>query len=264
MSSASPPPPPPNCGVTRSIVDFKVIGKRTSTDKIYHHGYHRFYPLFLEQYRSLITDSLSGEGGALIEIGIEEKRSIGLWLDYFPRAFFYGIDITLPDECGDRFRIFRADQSDRNALEMTVLPNITHPVFAIVDDGSHIPEHQIITFDLLFQKVLMGGGTYIIEDVEVSYWSKGHIYNYTTRYGYRHQKSIVEIFRNLVDDINSELLTEDAKRAQNEQFVDVSISAETRAMINTITFAQNCIIVTKKATIDYEFGGRSYRFGENL
>ena len=34
----------------------------------------------------------------------------------------------------------------------------------ILDDGSHIPEHQILTFNTLFPSVVPGG-IYIIEDV---------------------------------------------------------------------------------------------------
>ena len=43
------------------------------------------------------------------------------------------------------------------------------PVFAIIDDGSHIPQHQVSTFDLLFRQVLLPGGTYIVEDIETRY-----------------------------------------------------------------------------------------------
>jgi len=51
-----------------------------------------------------------------------------------------------------------------------VVSKIKHPVCFINDDGSHVPEHQLFSFDYLFHELLMPGGTYIIEDVETSYW----------------------------------------------------------------------------------------------
>jgi len=37
---------------TLSTLDsMQIVGGRTGTDKIYHHGYHRFYPFFLESLR---------------------------------------------------------------------------------------------------------------------------------------------------------------------------------------------------------------------
>ena len=49
------------------------------------------------------------------------------------------------------------------------------------------------TFDLLFRQVLLPGGTYIIEDIETSYWSRNGLYGYTTRYGYHHENSCIEV-----------------------------------------------------------------------
>ena len=43
------------------------------------------------------------------------------------------------------------------------------------------------------------------------------------------------------------------------------VSAGTRQLINTITFAQNCIIITKKNTYDDNmYSNRKYRFEQNL
>jgi hypothetical protein len=45
--------------------DFAMIGESKGTDKITHHGYHRFYPRYLEHYRHI-------KGGGMLEIGVEE------------------------------------------------------------------------------------------------------------------------------------------------------------------------------------------------
>ena len=40
----------------------------------------------------------------------------------------------------------------------------------IIDDGSHLPSHQVISFEALWKSVVPGG-QYIVEDIETSYYS---------------------------------------------------------------------------------------------
>jgi len=59
----------------------------------------------------------------------------------------------------------------------------------IIDDGSHIPEHQIRTFVHLFPYV-SPGGLYILEDIETSYWP-----NSSTIYGQTfHGSGVLETY----------------------------------------------------------------------
>ena len=139
-----------------------------------------------------------------------------------------------------------------------------HEIFFIIDDGSHVPEHQVLSFDYLFQACLQPGGTYIIEDIETSYWAKNGLYGYETRYGYRHGQSCIEAFKELADDINSEFLTPAARDSHQER-VGSRISAKTRAEVSSVTFGMNCIIITKKTPEEKElFDGRAYRYSRNL
>ena len=242
--------------ITSHEGDFARIGDRTGTDKIFHHGYHRFYPPYLDRYRRLT-------GGGMLEIGVEESKSLKLWLVYFPSAFIYGIDIGVA-KSGPRFKIMQADQSKKAQLQQLVREEITHPLFLIIDDGSHIPEHQVSCFDYLFGEVLLPGGTYIIEDIETSYWTKNGLYGYQTRYGYHHQYSVIEVFKDLLDDIQYEFLNHRARDEQDKRLRDC-VSKSTRQEICTITFGMNCIIITKKTAAEHEeFDGRRYRFSKNL
>ena len=198
----------------------------------------------------------------MLEIGVENSFSMQLWLEYFPHAHIYGIDINV-EETGLRLTIFKADQSDIYQLQ-SVKQRIQYPIFFIIDDGSHIPEHQILTFDYFFKDLLLPGGTYIIEDIETSYWSRGGLYGYSTRYGYHHSKSAIEIFKDLVDDVNSEFLTESAKTDQTRA-LNRCFSTETRSWVNSITFGMNCIIIVKKTELEFKtYTHRVYRFKNNL
>jgi hypothetical protein len=208
----------------------------------------------MDQYKGI-------QNAAMIEIGIDQKRSLQLWNKYYPFAFIYGIDINICDE-SEWYKIFKADQSDAKQLE-NIKNLIDRLIFFVIDDGSHIPEHQILTFNAFFEK-LLPGGTYIIEDIETSYWTKGGLYGYHTNYGYRDSKTVVEFFKTLVDEVNSEFLKSENKELQKSLLSD-KISDSNRENISTITFAHNCIIITKKTKEETDFyGDREYRFKEKL
>jgi hypothetical protein len=91
--------------------------------------------------------------------------SMRMWSDYFPRGNIYGIDVNpagyLDD---DRITTAVVDQGDRDALE-AFIESLDGVLFdAIVDDGSHRPDHQQVSLSTLFQ-YLKPGGLYFIEDL---------------------------------------------------------------------------------------------------
>lgn len=217
-----------------------VVGKMCKTDKVIHHEYHKIYNFFLKDFYE--------KGGSILEIGIGEARtySLNMWLDLFPNAFIYGVDIN-HEMKGERFQVFKADQSDINQMNV-VKDRLKHAnLFFINDDGSHMPEHQLLAFNTLFP-LLKDGGVYIIEDVETSYWTKGSLYGYPTRYGYKHEKSIVENFKDVADGVNAEFAGERKSKVQHME------------SIASITFSQNCIIIVKQEKREK----REYRFKNRL
>jgi hypothetical protein len=228
---------------------FADIGLKAGTDKITHHGYQRFYPTFLENIRKTAT--------AILEIGIDRTYSVQLWSEYFTFAKIYGMDIHLEYET-DRVKIIKGDQSSVSDLA-NVSRQIKEPVQFIIDDGSHIPEHQLLTFDFFFQNLLQPGGIYIVEDIETSYWKNGDCYGYPTKYGYKHPRSFIERIKPVIDHINIEFLnTKDQLQNKHE----LVISQTTLDMISTMTFGQNCVIFTKKTADEMKYNGRVYRFND--
>lgn len=216
----------------------EVLGTKHGTDKITHHQYHLSYEIFLSP--------LYEKTGAILEIGVNEGASLNMWLDLFPNAFIYGMDIDKTYE-GTRHKIFQGDQSRVDHLERLKLNIQNTPIWFINDDGSHVPEHQILTFNVLFP-TLEEGGVYIIEDIETSYWSNGILYGYNVRCGYKHPDSIVEIFKDVADAVNSEF----AGRGRTTR-------VQHQDQIGSITFAPNCIIIVKRTREN-----RPYRYAVNL
>jgi hypothetical protein len=234
-------------------MSFEIFGRQANTDKVTHHGYHRFYSRYL--------DSLRASATGMLEIGIHYQNSIMLWKKYFDKAHIYGIDIDEKISHDDRVTIFKGDQSNINNLQ-SIIKCINHTIQFIIDDGSHIPEHQVMTFDVLFDKLLEPGGVYIVEDIETSYWSSGGLYGYYTNYGYRHPNSFIEKVKPIIDKINSEFLLPVHNKQNNE--ILSSFSQNTLNMISTITFGQNCVIFTKKTKDELVYSNRKYRFSHNL
>ena len=102
------------------------------------------------------------------------------------------------NEMTSKLSIYTGDQSDVHFLKQMKV-DLNHEQFdIIVDDGSHVPWHQLFTFEIMFDTWLKPGGLYIIEDVETSYWDGSHpkIYGYDIiDAGIGKKGSVVEKFK---------------------------------------------------------------------
>ena len=145
-----------------------------------------------------------------------------MWEEYFPNAELFGIDIRSKEEqqnhlCVEltRTKLDVVDQSDASALVAYAEEN--GPFDVIIDDGSHITSHQILSFETLWPHT---GGIYVVEDTLTSYVAK-----YLDS-----EKSCVEYFKDLIDEIHLPI----AKRSP--LFRD----------IETIIIKHDMIVVTKR------------------
>lgn len=134
------------------------IGLKYNSDKTSEfHNYLEFYEKSLESTRYSRNN--------IMEIGILNGDSLKILSEYFENSTIYAFDIQDKSHLAtDNIKIFTGDQSDRSFLEKT----FENEYFdLILDDGSHVMEHQQISIGCLFKK-LKSGGIYIIEDLHTS------------------------------------------------------------------------------------------------
>lgn len=142
------------------------------------HSYSPEYYKYLNPYRETFTN--------ILEVGIGNDKlmkpicgndyilgaSLKSWEEFFPNAKIYGLDI-LRDVLFSENRVscFYTDQSNENELDKTIdeirnVNNDSNLLFdLIIDDGSHIVDHMLLTFKTL-SKYLKVDGLYIIEDIQ--------------------------------------------------------------------------------------------------
>jgi hypothetical protein len=233
---------------------FRALGEAAGTDKTIHHGYERFYPQFLAPLRKL-------KRFGIVEIGYGQGQSIPFWRELFPKAHITCFDRDV--NCsGEGFEVLKVDQSDSEALAHAI-SQINEPVHLVVDDGSHLPSHQLSTFSLLFESLLQAGGIYIVEDVETSYWISGDIYGYPTRFGIYNRWSAVELLKTAVDYLNRSFLSPQDKNLVEYSMSIGGLSPTSVELISSLTFAQNCIIAVKALEEHRKFYARDYNFAPN-
>jgi hypothetical protein len=148
--------------------DLIRLGEFFRTDKWGAHWYLQHYQTHFETWRTRRFNLIEiGVGGLQGEVGAGGK-SLRTWKAYFPNANIFGIDIYDKREFEEeRIKIFQGDQCDERFLRDVV--DQVGGVDIVIDDGSHINEHVIRTFEILFP-LLRNPGIYAIEDTQTSYW----------------------------------------------------------------------------------------------
>ncbi len=137
------------------------LGLKYQTDKAsWHHDYLNFYERFLREIRDSEV--------SVLEIGVLHGQSIAMWAEYFRKGKIVGLDNNPNAKQHEtaRVRIEIADQS--SAADLVRIAATHGPFDLILDDGSHIWEHQIVTLRTLFPFV-KPGRYYILEDIDTSY-----------------------------------------------------------------------------------------------
>ena len=237
--------------ITRSAVE--VAGIASGTDKVSQHGYQRFYPHFLAEYDG---------HGTIVEIGYGEGQGVEFWRKLYPSAFLYVADKDVVVK-GDGFEVVRVDQSSRDQLAGFSAFLSDKNVEVVIDDGSHIPEHQLLSFNILFD-VLASGGIYIVEDIECSYWKRGTCYGYPTEYGSGASESLIRKLLMLSNWINRDFLSSAEVATLRSELVASGFELGVLENVASISFAHNCIAIRKGLLGDEKYAGRPYLHADRI
>jgi hypothetical protein len=155
----------------RGQINLTDLADRYGSDKgSAKHRYSELYQMLFLPYRMRAINFL--EMGLMIggpEHGHSKDRettdapSVRMWLEYFPKARIFGLDISDFSWLKDpRFTFLRCDMDVRENIRAATagLPAMT----IIIDDASHASHHQQNAFLELFPR-LASGGLYVIEDL---------------------------------------------------------------------------------------------------
>lgn len=132
-----------------------------ASDKHFWHRYSGFYRRHLESLESV---------SLILEFGVFKGASIAWLRDLFPDAEIVGVDILPPEPewtAGSGISYITADQGDRAAVAR-ILHSLNRRFDLVIDDGSHVPQHQA---NCLAETLhyLRSGGMYILEDLHTSH-----------------------------------------------------------------------------------------------
>ncbi len=172
------------------------LGRVYETDKIGQHFYTPHYMTHLKKFKYKRIKLLEiGVGG--YENPNSGGNSLRMWRKYFPFGKIYGFDIYDKFNLQEnRIKIFMGSQADEDFLNK--ITDEIGELDIIIDDGSHINEHVITTFNILFPK-LKDGGIYVIEDTQTSYWEDfGGDSN-----DLNNSKTMMNYFKSLTDALNN-------------------------------------------------------------
>jgi hypothetical protein len=170
----------------------------------------------------------------LLEIGVWEGASLPLWAIYFPQAHITGadIDITRCQVVPERCRLWHCDQSSVPSLNN--MANELGPWDIVIDDGSHDPRHQVLTFETLWPH-LSPGGIYAVEDLHPNY----------TAFKDAKPRMIEFIGRTLQDDVHGRGKTGVA-RVENNPAEEVAKLAGREREIESMHIYRYLVVIQKR------------------
>ncbi len=154
------------------IAEIYISDKHKSVGHDYIPGYEAIFKDIRMNVKNVLEigiGCLNHESAMLRISDYKSGNSLRMWRDYFPKAIIYGIDIFSQGMIfgEERIKTLVADQSRLADLHQ-VMNNIGDKLDIIIDDGSHIAEHQRFSFEVL-EQYLQPEGIYVIEDIQPPY-----------------------------------------------------------------------------------------------
>jgi demethylmacrocin O-methyltransferase len=206
---------------TRQLVDamsqrphnLSDLAVRFGSDKWGGRWYTPHYQKYFEPYREQAVKVLEiGIGGySASDAGGESLR---MWKHYFRRGLIYGLDVFEKTGVAEsRVMVVQGDAGDERFLDS--MARELGPFDIVIDDGSHMSQHIIPSFEALFPHV-RPGGLYVVEDLASAYWPGwGGDPDPSAQY------RSMEMIKNLLDDVhhNEQIRDGNDERSMTELMV---------------------------------------------
>lgn len=153
----------------RDLTPLCLLAKKHMTDKGGRHNlYNGNYTTVCHEYTPIYWDIFGGIRESIqsvLEVGVLAGCSMKMWEEFFPHAVIVGVDIEPDIGLIDlRRRMYWGDQGRPHTLAEAAVKSGHAPFDLIIDDGSHIPQHQKDTI-LALLPFLCDGGYYVCEDI---------------------------------------------------------------------------------------------------
>lgn len=159
--------------------------ENVSIDKWLH--YYRIYDRYFHAYR--------GTDVVFLEIGVDKGGSLQMWKNYFgEKATVIGVDIE------DKCKVFEQGNvkveigSQEDPKFWDYIKDKYPRIDILLDDGGHMMNQQIVTFECMFP-FISDGGIYMCEDTHMSYME-----NFGGGYG---GKNFIGYSKKFVDDMHA-------------------------------------------------------------
>jgi 23S rRNA U2552 (ribose-2'-O)-methylase RlmE/FtsJ len=150
-----------------------------------------YLPIYEKHFQRYVNQTVT-----VLEIGCLHGGSLQMWKRYLgPHARILGIDIN--PACAaheeDQIHVRIGSQDDKAFLRQVA--EEFGPFDIVIDDGSHICEHLIASFEVLYGHV-KDNGIYVAEDLHTNYWN-----GYGG--GVRRTGTFIEHAKLLIDELNA-------------------------------------------------------------
>jgi hypothetical protein len=145
-------------------MNLKPIAAKYGSDKCAWHSYGQVYDAMFAgtTVRKVLEIGIGCK--SVMGEAYENGASLRMWAEYFPEAEIYGLDIRAEALINEgRIHSYACDQGKIQSL-LDAREAVGAGFDLIVDDGSHYPEHQVLSAHVLWP-CISASGRYVIEDV---------------------------------------------------------------------------------------------------
>jgi len=211
------------------------------------HGWSHGLSRYAEGYRNSFKSWDLSKEYNILEIGVSLGGGMLALRKAFPNSFICGIDVGDCRENNlihngewfdEKMKFMRGDQSDTKFLNSVI--DVYKKFDIIIDDGSHVNEHQRITFEHLFP-FLSPSSPYIVEDVHTSYWERQF------GGGLKNENSFIEYSKTLVDSIHEWCYTEPFTLLYGDKTLPrTKIPSSVKHWVESVNFYVSMVVINKK------------------